>query len=575
MRIMILSLILYGFSSTALLRAMAADDPAAAAATSASVQDVSDLTPPNQGVVENKKRRPKGTKDKYQKSKLTSDFSEETADHRSLVLEMGVDKVVDLNNDFKLGDRAHSIMEGNTNLVKTVVANVGTKKQLIFKALGEGETNVMVRDADGNVRVIFDIFIAKQNLVRFLERLREKLRDIEGITINIEDQKIVIRGEVLSPNDYGLIVNELADKTYGDVVINKATMSTVTLNALAKKIESDVQIFAPTVKTNVLNGKIIMEGSVESAGLRDRCLRRAEWYLPTVRVSDPIANATNAEKTDKPLQLIQSDIQVTPPPPKRESKLLRITVYYVELTKDFLKAFGFKWQPGFTADPSISIGSATNQTGTTTTSGSGGFTFSGTLSSLFPALNAPPSSASFGRILKTGVIVVKSADKGYFSDIESIPTLTLGANGTTGAGAPSKIGLTVAITPTILQAQDVDLNMDIDESKSIGQGAGGQPITASRHVTTRLYLKSGETAAVTEVNSQDMSTTFNRDDANPGTFGANATGVTTKPIFTLQRSKNSAKNRGQFVIFVSPQVIESAAEGTEDLKKNFRMKSGS
>jgi len=415
---------------------------------------------------------------------------------------------------------------------------------------------------------MFDITVAKQNLLGYLDRLKEHLKEVEGISIDIEDQKIVIRGEVLSPNDYGTIVNELADKTYSDAVINKATMSAVTLAALAKKIEQDVQVFAPTVRTSVLNGKIILDGSVESKAVQDRVMRRAEWYLPSVKIADPVSNATNAEKNDKPVLLVQNDIQVTPPPPKRDSKLVRLTIYFVELSKDFLKSFAFKWQPGFTADPAISIGQTT--TGTTTTGTPGGFTFSGTLSSLFPTFSSNPSSAAYGRVMKTETIVVKSDSPGHIDNYQQIPTQVVGQNGTTGTGQPVNVGTSLDITPKILQGQDVDLDVQLKETANAGAGVGGTPILNTRAVNTRLYLKSGDTAAVAGITTQDLSTTFNRDDPNTTT----ATGAT-KALFNLQRSKNMTKNRGQFVVFISPQIIESASEGTEDLKKNFRIPTSS
>ena len=513
-----------------------------------------------------KRRRPKTSGDQYQKSKLTSDRSEAEADTRQLVLATGVDKIIDLDPSINIDDFKKEILIGNVRLLTIAPSHFGKATRLIIRPLEEGETSITIFDKSGKVKIIFDAFVAKQNLVHYVERLRDKLKEVEGISINIEDQKVVIRGEVLSPNDYGIIINELSDKAYGDSVLNKVTMSNVTLNALARKIEDDLKVFAPTVKTSVLNGKIILEGSVESKAQKDRALQRAEWYLPAVKVSEPISTASNIEKNDKPLNLIQSDIQVTPPPPKRESKLVRLSVYFVELSKDFLKTFGFKWQPGFTADPSISIGTPTGVAGAANTGG--GFTFSGTLSSLFPSLNAPPSSASYGRILKTETVVVKSADKARVTDTQSIPTQTLGQNGTVGNGAPVTVGFQTEITPTIIQNQDVDLNIDLDQTNQIGQNAQGTPLTSNHHLTTRLYLKSGEVGAVAGVNTQDVTTAFNRDDANAGTFGAG-----TKPLFTLMRSKNMKKARGQFVVFVSPQIIESASEGTEDLKKNFRMKS--
>ena len=48
---------------------------------------------------------------------------------------------------------------------------------------------------------------------------------------------------------------------------------------------------------------------------------------------------------------------MNPPPPKKQEKLVRVTFNFVELSKDYNKLFGFKWQPGFTADPQITVGS--------------------------------------------------------------------------------------------------------------------------------------------------------------------------------------------------------------------------
>jgi pilus assembly protein CpaC len=46
----------------------------------------------------------------------------------------------------------------------------------------------------------------------------------------------------------------------------------------------------------------------------------------------------------------------------------------------------------------------------------------------------------------------------------------------------------------------------------------------------------------------------------------------TVPLFNLTHSKGYTKNKSQYVIFVTPQIVESASEGTEDLKRNFRVR---
>jgi len=538
-----------------------AQDSIEAAAPSESV--TASATPPPAPTSKRLTKKPS----EYKVSRYTSDRSEKEADQVNVWLGVGLDRIFDLDDEIKLGDRAGSILESNTNIVKVVPVTIGDKKQLIFKGLAEGNANVTIRDKAGTVKILYNVVVAKQDLIRLMDDLKKNIKEIEGVDLRIEGSKIVLAGEVLTPNDYGSLVNVITDKMYSDAVSNRVVMSPVTLNALAKKIEQDLQVIAQTVRANVLNGKIILEGTVDSDGVRTRMLRRAEWYLPSVKLSDPInKDASNIEKNDKPMQIIQNDIQVTPPQPKRESKLLRLSVYFVELSKDFLKSFGFKWQPGFTADPSISIGTSTS--GAAGTSDSGGFTFAGTLSSLFPAIGSSPASSAYGRILKSATIVVKSAEKARMRDVQEFPTQTISSSGAVGSGPSVKVGFEVEITPTILQGQDVDLNIDLDQMNSLGKGLGGVPIVATHHVTSRLYLKSGEVAAVAGVNNSDVNTTFNRDDPNATT----ATGGI-KPVITLMRSKSMSKKKGQFVIFVSPQIIESASEGTEDLKKNFRMKS--
>lgn len=529
---------------------------------------------PAEEVKERKRRRAPEEKANYARSRYSADRSEAEADRRSLLLTAGVDKTVDLEPGLIItGDTVQKVVIGNMNVVKVVPVLIGSRKQLIFKPENIGETNVTVRDDQGNVRLIFEVIVAQANQIRNLERLRENLKEVEGITINIEEKNIVLRGEVLTTADFSTVNNELSGDLYGKEVVNKVKMSPVTLNFLAKRIELDLQVFAPTVRAAVINGKIILEGTVESEGIKQRAYNRAYYYLPMVRFKENVGTDQNVieMEQDKKTFILQSDITVQAPPPKRESKLVRMTVYFVELGKDFLKQFGFKWQPGFASDPSISVG--TTPTGGVGTSNGGGFTFSGTLTSLFPTINSPPSNASYGRIMKSATIVVKNREEGEVRDQVQIPTQSLGQGGTQGNGQPVQVGFHIKMTPSILEGQDVDVNLDIEQSNQIGKGSNGTPVTANHKVKTRIYLKSGETAAVTAVNKQDIATSFNRDDAAPGAFQQQQGGAQTKPLFSFQRSKNMSKSRGQFVIFVNPQIIDNASEGTEDLKKNFRMTS--
>jgi pilus assembly protein CpaC len=42
------------------------------------------------------------------------------------------------------------------------------------------------------------------------------------------------------------------------------------------------------------------------------------------------------------------------------------------------------------------------------------------------------------------------------------------------------------------------------------------------------------------------------------------------PLFNFIRSKAFANSKSQFVVFVTPEIVESASTGTEDIKRKFR-----
>lgn len=504
------------------------------------------------------------------RTKYTSNSTEAQADKVTEVMAVGISKIIDINYPGAL--RKEDISIGNVQILTVESVSIKGKNRLIINPLAKGETSIQIRDPKTqDVPIIIYAVVTEQNLYRVYSDLKDSLKEVEGIQIKIDGNRVLLTGEVYTPNDYGIVANVISDPALAGLISNRITMSPISLSALAKRIETDIQAFAPTVVTSVLNGKIILEGTVDSEGLKARALKRAEWYLPEVKLINPIEkDSENTAKSDKPIQIIQNDIVVEAPPPKRDNKLVKINAHFVELNKDFLKAFGFKWQPGFTADPSISIG--TSEAGSATSSAAGGFTFSGTLSSLFPALNSM-QNAGYGRVLKSATAIVKSKEKLKIGDTQQIPSQTIGSNGAIASGPPTTVGFSLEVTPTIMQGDDVDISFSMSQVNVVGRGAGNAPITANHNVDSRIYLKSGEVAAVTGISGQDVTTSFNRDDPKAGAFASGGNGPSTTPLWTLLRSKNFTKKKSQFVVFLSPQVIDSASEGTKELKNNFRIKS--
>jgi len=497
---------------------------------------------------------------KFRRSKLTSDESEAVADKRNLLLTTGEDKAVDL--DFEVTGNSQGIAVGNPALVATTLVKIGDKRQMIFKPLKAGETTVTVRDVDGTLRLIFRVRVTGSNLLRVASELRDLLRDIEGLDIRIVGSKVVVEGEVLVPADYGRMLVVIQDKNYSDFVMNLAVLSPLAMQVMARKIQDDIQAFAPNVKTRVVNSMIWLEGTVDSLDQAKRAASVATLYLPELRPGNALERDASVQRLPG-RSLVQNFIVVNPPPAKKQEKLVRVTVHFVELGKDYNKIFGFKWQPGFTSDPSVTIGQ-----GAAGAAGASNLTLTGTLSALIPKLNSA-QAAGYARILRTGTLIVRSGQPAKLVENTEYPFAQQGANGMiTASKAP--VGLVVAVTPLILgQSEDIQLDLDMSQSTVVGRGpaTGAPPVTANHQVTTKLYVKSNESAAVAGLTSSDIGTDFNKDDPLPGSFDQG-----TQPLFNLMHSKAYRKRKSQFVIFVTPQIIENASEGTEDLKKNFRVK---
>ncbi|MFN7685804.1 MAG: hypothetical protein ACK5QT_10390 [Oligoflexia bacterium] len=491
-------------------------------------------------------------------SRLTRDDSEKKSDRRTVLLGVGEEKVIDI--DFNTDKEEKYLRVTNLQIAIPDIIKIGDQQQLSLRGLKAGETTIYVRNyPDGELKLILNVRVNATNLTRIADDIRTLLRDIDGIEVKISGQKVVVDGEVLVPNDYGRLLSVITDKAYADQVLNLATLSPLAIQVVGRKIQEDVRAFAPNVTVRVVNGLIFLEGTADDVDQANRAVKVASLYLPELKPGSQLEKDPTVVRPAQARAIVNNFIQIKPPPAKKAEKLVRVTVYFVELSKDYNKVFSFKWQPGFTADPQITIGTRTDGG-----VGAQGATFSGTISSLLPKLQSA-QNAGYARILKTGNLITRSGQAATLREQTEFPFVFAGPNGTV-QGGKQPVGLSIGVTPTILQNDDVALDLNLSQINLVGQApaGGAAPITATHDVTTKLYVKVNESAAVAGVSSQEVGTDFNKDPS--------AAGGPADPLFTVLRGKAYRKKKSQFVIFVTPQVIENASEGTEDLKRNFRVR---
>ena len=439
---------------------------------------------------------------------------------------------------------------------------VPQKRQIILSGQKPGKTTVILRDAQTkDVALILMVNVSQNSLSKVVKELHDYLGDIEGLEINIKGEKVAIEGEIVVPDDVGRI--NVVLKNYPEV-INLVELSPQTQRVIAEKMQHAIQSSAmPNVIVKVINKTYVLEGVVGSDGEKTSAERIASLYVPDQLES--LARRTQsvgaAEKS-----IIQNFITVnakTNPP--EIPKQLKVTAQFVELSKDYKKVFGMKWTPLLSGGGG-SIGFGKTSSGGVTTKSDG--TFSGVISNLFPQL-ASAKSAGYARVVQSGVIMVQDGIQGQIIK-NSQKKFALGSGDFTQA-QEANAGFTLTVTPTIVDQEKISLNIGIDVSAYIGS----PPETTSNKIQTRVIVKSKESAVIGGVVINKTSTDYDKDPPG-GVTSADNSEAGAEPsfaLFSFVRSKSYGTTRSQFVMFVTPEIVDSVASGTEEIKKKFRKRS--
>ena len=239
--------------------------------------------------------------------------------------------------------------------------------------------------------------------------------------------------------------------------------------------------------------------------------------------------------------------------------MLRVTSRLRRALKDYLRNFGFSWIPSLDSGGSINFGQST--TGGVTSAGNG--SLSGTIGNLFPKL-ASAQNAGYARVLEESVLIVKAGQKATFNRVLQVPVQTVNDKGQPSFNVVS-VGPEMSITPKIVgQSEDIDMSIDFSYSGLAGKQGTAPIILKHGYKVGAVIIKSGDSAAIVNAVSNVISTAFNKDPPG-GSVPAN-------PLFELLRSKAFQKNKSQFVVFVTPQILENSSSGTEDIKHRYGMK---
>ncbi len=481
---------------------------------------------------------------------------------------LGIDKIIQL--DFPADPR---IEIGDETILNYTF--IPTKQQITLKGIRGGDSSITVRDRVGDVKKRLVVTVTATDQSKLVKKLRGHLKDIEGLEISIVEGDVVLGGMIYVPKDIGKIVAILSRPEYNNV-IRLIELAPQTQLLVASRMQEEIQNAGlKDVTVRVVNGVFVLEGVVTQEGAKREAVDRAMLLLPD-RIEN-LAQQFQAVQSPEGPTVILNNIIVTPPKdqPQPIPKLVKITAQFVELSRDYNKVFGFSWKPLFSGSGGqIKIGRET-QSGIGENIGpveSGGIitkssdTLTATISNLFPKLYSA-KSADYVRVIQSGVVVTEEKKS---ANISKTSTHTIISEGETPLKTDIQTGFNVSVTPTILEKENIRLgDLSISISSTDSSNSSGAK-TRQDSINTNLIVKSKDSAVIGGVAQKVNRTLYDKDSPTAGTSIEDGGGQIPQSLFTFVKSKNHTKTNTQFVVFITPEVIESSSEGIQGIRRKFR-----
>ena len=446
----------------------------------------------------------------------------------------------------------------------------------VFATNQLGTTQIFVYQKDtktGKFKDLLKIFrmtVAEQDLIAVAQELQTLVGDVEGLQIRIVNSQVYLDGQILVPKEMRrvltIVTKMILDKR---PVVNLLEMSPKTMQLLAEKMEKEIaggRDGQRDVRVRVINGRFFLEGSVDKEVDRQTALKICTAYLPEIYVpssgDDKIAMGKLAQPNTG-LPLCNQFVRIRTAQPEEPDPMISVKVDFVTLSRSYAKNFQFQWAPGIKANAAAGYSSDLGKIVGT---------FQGTVTSLFPSLDTAASNG-YARILKSATVLIRD-----------------GVDGSSGGTAPPQASLSetlnklvpkggidggfqnVAVKTSIkFSAKSVPnsdrILMDVDVQQDEAQQNNS---TLSNAINTSIVVTSSESIALGGLISERRNVDIVSDPSKSATAGAN--GPVDMNLFELGRSHSMTDDKNQFIIFVTPTKLRAPAEGTDALKRKFRLR---
>ncbi len=419
--------------------------------------------------------------------------------------------------------------------------------RFVPKTAGIG-TLLIKNPVTGAVLREYTLDVRKSEMQKAAREIQALLEGIDGIKIKVLNNKVIVDGEILLASEMKRIHSVV--KQFGAQATSLVMLSPLAQSKIAKIIER--KIGNPEIHVMPVNGKFILEGFANSREEKDKAEILAKLFMPDLIMDEAVSD----KKVLPPkIDMVINLINVRPPPDAEPPKIVQMVVHYVELQKDYSKSFRFQFLPD------LGDGSTVEFTQSSRAPSNLSATLTGTISNLVPRLNAL-TQAGYARVLQGSTVTVEDGKSGVVNSITRLPYQVVNAQGQPSTNF-EETGIRANITPQILGSRSDSVKLTLSFAvKSLLSYSDQGPLTSSHEIQTVLYVRSGQSAVVGGLISNDSGTNFNKLPA----------GASKNPIVSLYASKDFRRNKSQFVVFVTPLIKSSASAGADKIKNKFRIK---
>tara|TARA_Y100001954_G_scaffold209411_1_gene234506 strand:+ start:8451 stop:9980 length:1530 start_codon:yes stop_codon:yes gene_type:complete len=468
---------------------------------------------------------------------------------------LGIDRIIQL--DFAPSTK---IQVGNNSILTYQI--IPQKREITFKGLKPGKTSVIIRNTVGDIRARYLLTITSSDLSSKVMELKEYLGDIEGIEIGIKGKNVYVGGKIVVPSDMGMI--NIVLKGYPDV-LNFVELSHQSQLKVAEKMEVELnRMGLKKVRVRVVNNTFWLVGRVDSEKDIPYAQKIATAFIP-----GSIATIAERERVVQTVQggkaLLRNFLKVVPSKAKKSlpiKKMIKISAQFVEVVKEYMKIFGFKWSPLMSGGGGV-IKYGRSKAGDIYTDSNG--TLAGTISNLFPKL-ASAKAAGYARVVQSGMIIVKDGQKGTISK-ETTTSSSVAAKGQFSTKQTTTAKFNLEVKPQLQSKSKEIISLQVSVGVSQGDGSAS---TTSNKLNSEVDVRSGETAVMGGVAIKKTSTQFDRDPPyGEIDYSQAGGGQPAVPLFSFLKSKKYLNDRNQFVVFATPSIIETASENVEVIKSKF------